>query len=153
MTNTLLFLSFALVLVRAALPKPFHSVKFLVPKLGKLCIGDYYTEHQHITVNVKEGLFKDRNLRERVKKSPKFTMMAMSDSGRTYFASAKGVERNGFTTEASEIVYFCAYNNEPSDLIVTMDLASDVMAKQTTNLVTKDQSDQIMNQINEIDLR
>lgn len=153
MTNTLLFLSFALLLVRVAVSKPFHSVKFLVPKLGKLCIGDYYTEHQHITVNVKEGIFKDRSLRERVKKSPKFTVMAMSDSGRTYFASAKGEEKNGFTTEASEFVYFCAYNNEPSDLIVTMDLASDVMAKQTTNLATKDQSDQIMNQINEIDIR
>ena len=45
------------------------------------------------------------------------------------------------TTTTSDFVNFCIYNHEPGDLQVKLDIFTDVMAKQTDNLVSKSDSD------------
>lgn len=94
--------------------------------------------------------FKSLATRDRVPTPPRFTFSGETDSGTFYFAVTDHTQSAGMTTTSSDFVNFCVYNHEPGDLIVRLDILMDIRAKQTDNLIKKDESDMVLNQINEV---
>ena len=67
--------------------------------------------------------------------------MTGESDNETYFAITDSGGKAGFTATDDNVINFCTFNHEPSDIAVTLSIKSDLAAKDTKSLVSKAHSE------------